>query len=279
MLVLLLSFVALILWAFYDRDAATPVTSVTEPVVAVVETPPLEPVDTDATEDEFSSSKIQSVIDTWVNSLGPDDQAGVVVMRSDGALLAAYEPNKDFFSASLYKIFVAYEGYRLVDSEQADPSEQYNDGRTRYECLDLMIRESDSPCAEAVLSEIGADVINDNIQTYGIQNTNVGGLRTTPLDTAKILQRISSGEGLSTVSQIAFLDSMKNQIFQDALNKGFTTSTVYNKVGFNEFDEYHDVAIIELTDGRRVIVSVLTVGVGTRKIASFGEELERVFAL
>ena len=103
-------------------------------------------------------------------------------------------------------------------------------------------------------------------------------ITTTAGDAGIMLARIAQGEGLSETSQQKFLQSMKDQIFRDTLNKSFTddTSIVYNKIGFNEQLEYHDVAIIEFpATNRQLIVSVMTDSVGTANIVRLGDMLEQ----
>lgn len=225
----------------------------------------------------FDTEKLQVAIDDWSSGLDSEDSASVVLMDEDSNVVASYNPDQEYFTASIYKLFVAYEGYRAVDNGQFELNETYLGGSTRAECLDLMIRESDSPCAEKMWNELGKEEITDKIIDYGIKNTSLVGLSTTALDSALITSRIMRGEGLSEPSKLAFHESMKTQIFRDTLNKGFSTDiTVYNKIGFNQQVEYHDVGFIELQDGRRLVVSVLTSGVGTKKIVELATELEQV---
>ena len=89
---------------------------------------------------------MQSTLDEWAESIS--GEYGVVISDSDGNILAERNPTQKFFAASIYKLYVAYEGYKQVDGGLVDPSESYINGNTRLECLDLIIRESDSPCAE-----------------------------------------------------------------------------------------------------------------------------------
>ena len=88
-----------------------------------------------------------------------------------------------------------------------------------------------------------------------------------------------NGDGLSEDSQSVFFESMRTQIYRDALNAGFSDQvTVYNKIGFRGQNEYHDTAFIELESGERFVVSVLTDGVGTRAIADLATQLEAFFS-
>ena len=224
---------------------------------------------------EPDANKIQGVVDAWAEE--NSGTKSVVVTGVDGEVLAEFNQDRVYFAASIYKLYVAYEGYRLVDQGELNPAADYINGNTLGECLDLMIRESDSPCGEKMMSEIGKQEIEANLVTYGLTNSRMSNITTSAGDAAIVLAKIYRGEGLSQPSRQAFLESMRTQIYRDALNKGFSNmSTVYNKIGFNEQLEYHDVAIVELQGGQAVIVSVLTSGVGSSNIAELGSDIEEV---
>lgn len=220
--------------------------------------------------------KLQSELDSWESA--QSGSASVVITDLSGEVLATVNGDKEYFAASIYKVYVAYEGYRQVDLGAGDPDENYIGSSTRIECLDLMIRESDSPCAEKMWVEIGKQEITDRMVEYGTQNTSLVGITTSASDAALILSRIARGQGLSMQSQSSFLESMRTQVYRDALNSGFSEKVeVYNKIGFNLDLEYHDTAIIQLEDGRQYIVSVLTRGVGSSNIADLATRIEPVF--
>jgi len=227
----------------------------------------------DETKELFDSELLQNTLDSWASKT--PGTASVVLMDDNGNPVASLEKDRVYFAASIYKLYVAYEGYKQLDNGEVDGSELYVNGSTREQCLDLMIRESDSPCAEKLWLELGKTDLNETLKEYGINNTSMVNIRTTAYDSAQMLSRIAKGEGLSADSQKSFLESMKTQIYRDALNKGFSSEVVvYNKIGFRELVEYHDTAIVEFKDGRRLIVSVLTENVGTRNIASLGSAIE-----
>jgi len=222
---------------------------------------------------EFDPAKLQKVIDDWAANIS--GQASVVMADKDVNILASYNASQEYFTASIYKLYVAYFGYQQVDAKAVNPLEQYINGHTRAQCLDLMIRESDSPCAEILWAELGKQAQTNKLVDLGITKTSMEGLSTTATDAAIMLGLIVRGEGLSPESQTAYLQSMKTQIYRDTLNIGFSSDvTVYNKIGFNGLKEYHDTAIVEFKDGRKLIVSVLTSGVGTKKIVSLGSAIE-----
>lgn len=224
--------------------------------------------------DEMEKAKIQEAVKDWAS--GIDGTYSVVVLDADGEVIDSIDPDQVYFAASIYKIYVAYAGYQQIDAGLVDPEELYINGNTRAECLDLMIRDSDSPCAEKLWNEYGKEKLTSELETYGIENTSMSGVTTTAEDAAILLLRVANGEGLSETSKAAYLDSMKYQddLYRRGLPTGFDSLTVYNKVGWNELVEWHDAAIIELPDGRQLVVSVFTENVGYRKIAELGNTLE-----
>jgi hypothetical protein len=230
----------------------------------------------DAVEPAFDALELQSVLDSWVAE--QSGSAGVVIRDTD-RVYAQHNPKKTFFAASIYKMYVAYEGYRLVDAGEAKLNEPYQADRNRGQCLDLMIRESDSPCAEKMWAEIGRQNITEALMSYGISGTDMLAITTTAEDAAVLTARIISGEGLSLASQESFLASMREQIYQDALGSGFSSAvTLFNKVGFNGLVEYHDVGFIRLSDGREIIISVFTENVGTTQIAALAGAIEKAIS-
>lgn len=221
---------------------------------------------------EFNNTKIKNAVNNWSNSTR--GTYSVYVTDGDGKIIAQVNGKQSYFTASIYKLYVAYIGYQKIDDGTYDADESYLYGWTRGECLKEMIRQSHSPCAEKMWNELGKENLTNKLEQYGLQDTDMTGLVTSSRDAAKILANINKGRYLSEKSQIALLNSMKKQIYRDALPAGFDESTVYDKVGFNGTAEYHDVAIVKLADGRKIIVSVLTSGVGSKNIAELGNVLQ-----
>ncbi|MEX1995373.1 MAG: serine hydrolase [Candidatus Saccharimonadales bacterium] len=221
---------------------------------------------------QFSKAKLEAAVDGWVSV--HSGTYGVTLMDKQGRTLATAGAEESFFAASIYKLYVAYIGYQKVDDKTYSLDEPYLGGYSRGKCLDTMIRESHSPCAEKMWAELGREQLTKQLKTYGLKNTDMNNLSTTSYDAAVILARIERGEGLSNVSRKAYLDSLAGQIYRSALPVGFTNAKVYNKVGFNGYVEYHDTAIVRLGDGRSLIVSVLTRNVGTKNIAGLARAIQ-----
>jgi beta-lactamase class A len=225
----------------------------------------------------FDSQAIQKTVDDWAMEVG--GITSVIITDYEGDVLAQKDSDKQYFAASIYKLYVAYAGYQQIDDGEVDPQEIYINGNTRIQCLDLMIRDSDSPCAEKLWNELGREELTRQLEGYGILNTSMSAITTSAKDAALLLSRIESGEGLSEASRLAFLDSMKTQetLYRRGLPSGFSDSvTVYNKVGWNELKEWHDAAIVEFSDGRKLIVSVFTENVGISNVSELAARLEKV---
>lgn len=258
-------------WDVFESDQLPK--QIIEKVEEIVEKPVADDTEMPEPEPEFDSKALQTALDGWVTNSG--GISGVVLMNIGGEVLASHNADRPFFTASIYKLFVAYEGYKRVDSGEFVLSSNYLGSRSLGDCLDLMIRESDSPCAEKLWVELGKSALNGTLERAGITNTDMVGLTATAKDAATQLKLIASGEGISVESKTKLMTSMRDQIYRDTLNKSFDSSVVvYNKIGFRELVEYHDTEIIEFSDGRSLIMSVLTENVGTRNIIALGDAIE-----
>ena len=278
-LIALCCIVGVVLWFLRETKQPVDVTPIENQVTTVENANEIQTPDEDETP-KIDTESLQKVVDEWVGSVPNELDVSIVITSVDGKVLAQHNPEKSYFTASLYKLFVAYEGYRALDAGELTGSETFQAGRTVSECLDAMIRESDSPCGERMWTELGKSTIDENIKLYGITATDMVGLQTTAADTAAILARIARGEGLSESSHAAYLDSMKTQpaLYRRGLPSGFSEAlTVYNKVGWNEQLEWHDGAIVERKDGERFILTTLTRSIGSKKIVELAQNLEAIF--
>lgn len=217
----------------------------------------------------------QSIIEKWASSHKGD--YSIVITTHSGRVLASYRPDTVYFTASLYKLFVIYEAYQLVDDGTYSLDEPYLNGWTRGKCMDEAIRSSYSPCAEKLWNELGKEKLTDQMEGYGLTNTSLVGLSTSANDVAIILRNIEQGKDLSSASQAAYLDSMKTQeaIYRRGLPAGFEAAgaTVYNKVGWNGYVEWHDAAIVDFGGGKKLIVTVLSENAGIANIVDLAKTI------
>lgn len=219
---------------------------------------------------------LQPTIDAWA-----DKQSGtasvVVYDLANHKTVGSLNPNTQYFTASIYKLYVAYVGYQKIADGTYDGSGPYLTSHSRLKCLDLMIRDSYSPCGEKMWNELGKATVTAKMISYGLDNTSLTGLYTSAQDASIILQRLFERKDLTKAHTTAFLDSMKDQPtqYRRGLPSGFSKSTVYNKVGWNLQLEWHDTAIVTLPNGRSYAIAVLTKNVGKDNVADLGRAIEQ----
>lgn len=263
--VFVLAAVILVVWAvFFAKPESSNQTSST----------PAE--NTEEQQEQSASQKpplvnLQPVVDQWVAKQSA--KYGIVVYDpANQQIIASKNPDEKYFAASLYKIFVAYLALMDFQSGAQDPNEILTGGFTRKTCVDKMIRESHSPCGEAMMADMGQEALRKRVSDMGIKNTTFAGITTTPRDSALILQSIVEAKDLN-VENTAFLkDAMRvqDQKFRNGLAKGAPDATWETKVGWNEQANYHDIGIMNLPNGRQYVVAILSQGQGkSTPIADF----------
>lgn len=236
----------------------------------------------------------QPTVDSWVGTVRGNKS--VLVYDLDlNKLVASYNVDEDYGTASLYKLFVVYEGYKRVEDGTWDGSAKAGaTGNTILKCLDLAIRESHSPCAETLWGMIGRNNLdNIIINEWGIAHSTISRLVSNVNDIALILRRFYEHPDFSNPDLLSLMwDSFLNQPkttyeWRQGLPSGFKKAAVYNKVGWaynaagRYWDIYHDAAIVKfpLEDGttRNFIVVVMTNKIDYPDIRRLGAELESGF--
>ncbi len=245
------------------------------------------------TEPEIPQMDFQPTIDSWANSVTGNRSVIVYDLDRD-EFAGSYNSDEKYNTASLYKLFVVYEGYRRLESGvwRADAIAGYT-GKTILECLDLAIRESNSPCAETLWSMIGhGELDNIIVNDFKITNSNISLLTSNAMDILKIMQLFYRHPDITNTELVARMkDSFLNQPkttydWRQGLPSGFNLANVYNKVGWDYnpngkyWNIYHDAAIIEFPDdNRHFIVVVMTNRVSFQSIRQLGSTLENQYVL
>lgn len=248
-------------------------------------------VSSENTEVKPEKIDFQPVVDKWINSVGGNKSVLIYDLDRDETA-GSYNTTGKYDTASLYKLFVVYEGYRRVESGEWQADEPAGStGYTALECLDLAIRESYSPCAEVLWARIGHDELDEIIEEdFGITNSDISAFTSNPEDIQKIMKLFYEHPDIKNETLIArmkdsFLNQPKTEYnWRQGLPSGFSDRVnVYNKVGwsFNEdenyWDVYHDAAIVEFPEkDRHFIVVVMTNKVPYQQIRKLGSMIEEV---
>ncbi len=238
------------------------------------------------------SFDFQSIITSWAESLSGDK--GIVIYDLNvGELVAEYNADTKFSTASLYKLYVVYEGYRRLNNGTWKSTDLVGStGYTVPECLDLAIRESHSPCAETLWGMIGRDELNYIVQNeFELTDLWVTSLTATPNEIASIMIDFYQHFDIENEDLIAKMkDSFLNQPatiynWRQGLPSGFSDKVnVYNKVGWNynadygKWSVYDDAAIVEFPESNHsFVVVVMTKWIDYRHIVRLAHSIEEEF--
>ncbi|MBP5648071.1 serine hydrolase [Candidatus Saccharibacteria bacterium] len=273
-----------LLW-FINRQNETSVIS-NSPSVNEPEPEPEEPKITLPNKIDF-----QPMVDEWVQAVGGNRSVLIYDLERE-EIAANYNGDEKYSTASLYKLFVVYEGYRRIQNgEWSGNDAAGSTGYTILKCLDLAIRESHSPCAETLWAKIGHTELDEIIKKdFKIENSDISHLISNPADIMKILKIFYLHKDIKNENLIISMkDSFLNQPtttynWRQGLPSGFNKANVYNKVGWDYnpdgryWNIYHDAAIVEFPDeNRHFIVVVMTNRVPFERIRQFGTKIEETF--
>lgn len=224
---------------------------------------------------EYTPIDLQPIIEAW-DANQPAVYSIVVYDFQSKTVIGSLLPDREYFAASLYKQYVAYLSLLDIQNGDMNPNEILIGGFTRKECIDKMIRESHSPCGEAMMADIGQTTLNQRVAAMGIEGTFFNGIRTTAADSAKILQYLAEGRDLNDENTAFLRDAMLTQEakYKRGLQTGAPDAKWETKVGWNEDINYHDIGIMTLPDGREFVVAILGQGSGSpTPIANFASTI------
>ena len=231
----------------------------------------------------------QPIVDSWAASISGEKSVLIYDLDND-KVVGSYNTDATFNTASLYKLFVVYEGYRKIErGEWAADDSVRGTGHTVVECLDLAIRESNSLCAEGLWGMIGRDNLDTIIKKdFKIKNSDISSLKSNVTDITSMMKLYYEHPGINNETLLSRMcDSFLNQPvteynWRQGLPSGFSDRVnVYNKVGwdYNPDDEYwnlyHDTAILEVPElDRHYIITVMTHKVPFKQIRNLASRIE-----
>lgn len=190
---------------------------------------------------------------------------------------ASYNGGKQFVTASIYKLYVAYSTLLRVDRGSWKWTDTIVDGKNLATCFDDMIVVSDNNCAMALLKKIGYSTITNEAHALGLSSTSFMGenIMTAPQDVASLLTSLARGEILTKASRDRWISAMKRNVYRQGIPSG-TSSVVADKVGFL-WELLHDAGIVYSSHGTYVLV-VLTDKSSWSNIADLTHQLDKLIA-
>jgi beta-lactamase class A len=216
---------------------------------------------TPAAQDSGLSSLVTSFASTNGSSIGV-----VVTDLSTGSSATAHA-DQQFVSASLYKLFVAYDTYRDIDDGMLSLAQSITTASstsTIGQCLNLMITVSDNDCGVALGEIDGWSTLDDLLSSQGYTQTTLdnysadgsvnGDKMTSAHDVALLLQRLYDGTLLSRSSTSAFIILLQDQTINDRLPMGLPDGTVIAHKTGDLYGYLHDAGIIYGTNKNMLVV-------------------------
>ena len=122
-----------------------------------------------------ANATLQTIIDS-LHSEYDDNVSIVLIDLKCGASAASDSQATPFVTASIYKLFVAYGIYQLIDSgalSEDDSLSQYGLTSTISDCLDAMLTISDNTCARALGQLYGWGALDTMLESKGFTNTTI----------------------------------------------------------------------------------------------------------
>jgi beta-lactamase class A len=175
------------------------------------------------------SSANQAQLQALVNSFAANQPTsfGVVVIDLKNDIFASYQPDFQFQSASLYKLFVADVIYQKIDSGALSYlSDSGYPGRAVDYCLNLMITISDNDCGDSLGDIVGWEKQNQQLQATGFRDTNLKiEPQTSAHDVALLFQLLYLNRLNSPDANQRFLALLKDQKVNNRLPQGLPAGT------------------------------------------------------
>jgi len=223
-----------------------------------------------------SSNGLQALINYWAQSDG--GQWGITMRDFSGTIAASYNGNRQFTSASVYKIYVAYVVYTKVDNGEFGMETPTSNGNSVSGCLELMIVRSDNSCGAALGNKIGWGASNSIVHAKGFGSTSInqGNQLTTANDAANYLTALQNGGLVSVDNRQALLSKLGRQIWRYGIPAGSPGMHVANKLG-TVGNYNHDIAIVYHPKGAYVL-SVFTYGSSHARIRELARQVAAVMA-
>ena len=204
---------------------------------------------------------------------------GVKMVELSGARRnAEYNSNKQFTTASTYKLFVAYSILLRVERGELRWSDASYGGYDLSTCFDRMIELSNNECAIDLLKKVGYAGVTNDAHAIGATSTSFlgrDGIKSTAADEALLLSMLHTGQILNQQSsRDKLIATMKRNVYVKGIPSGIPNAEVADKVGFLDA-LLHDAAIVYSPKGTYVLI-ILTDNASWANIAELTKEIEAV---
>jgi beta-lactamase class A len=200
---------------------------------------------------------LQPVLDRW-NAEHPGQKWAVVAKSISGPTFEAkVNADREFESASIYKLFLTLPLFTQIPVEQQpNINLSINGGQKSIaNCVDLMLRLSNNECGESIGYYVNWSKADRALKQNGFSHTvfaQKSGLKTSAGDTATFLEKLNSDMFTRTAKE-TIMKSLYQQRWRDGIPAGCPGCVVANKTGQIN-DVVHDAALVQYKGGSYVLV-------------------------
>ncbi len=209
------------------------------------------------------SADLQAILDGFAAKY-PGQFAIVVTDLTTGAT-AKVAADDQMVSASIYKMYVGWGIYKMIDAGQITLNTRTQSGQTVGECLDAMITVSDNDCGYALGTMAGWAKLDTDLAALGLTNTQINNYgtstfiltqdkHTTAADVAIFIEALYRGKLLSPASTEAYLATLKAAKLNGLLPAGLPSGTVFAHKTGDLYDVVHDAGVVYAKNGDYLIV-------------------------
>lgn len=166
------------------------------------------------------------------------DRFAVLIKNLDDGTGVMIEPNRQFYAASLYKVWVMLEAFNqdaagaLRWSEQYVVSDHYeswglNPGEleecdvvTLDQALEAMMSRSDNVAANVMLDRVGAGNVNRTLRSLGLSQTGFlgeDGMPTTVYEMASLMEAIYEGAAVEGSVSERMMELLESELIDDRI--------------------------------------------------------------
>lgn len=220
---------------------------------------------------------LQSVLDTW-SAEHPNQKWGIVVKSLEGpSFSASLNNDKEFQSASIYKLFLTLPLFNQVPVEHQKGATVTINAKQKSlaTCVDLMLRVSNNECGEAVGDYVNWQKADKVLAERGFRHTVFGKssyLKTSAGDTAAFLEGLY-GDMFNRTAKDTIMASLKQQRLREGIPSGCPGCIVANKTGSID-NVMHDAAIVEYQGGTYVL-TIFSEGGSFKQIAQLTGQIQQ----
>jgi beta-lactamase class A len=227
------------------------------------------------------SAQVQAVLDSWKASHASQQWGIVVQGLGVDTTSASINQNASFGMASIYKLFMMYPLFKNYSLESLAAANITVSGRgaiSLKSCVELMIKNSDNPCGEAVGYRLGWSKATTLLKQLGLKNTNLNtqALSTTAADATLFLQKFNDGQLMGPAEQEYITTLMQQQRFRSGIPAGCAGCIVADKTGDLGFVR-HDIGIVD-SSGKKYVLAIMTNGVSYALIAQLTSQVQTAMA-